>query len=114
MIEGAEDRVAHWPLRRAVESDGRPDPRYQAADALAAPSGRQDERLDLTPGVIGLAVCECEGDAAGGLWGSIRYGACEHRPSGLRRSGGDQPLTRNVSVRRCLCLTQAPFREPGR
>jgi hypothetical protein len=36
------------------------------------------------------------------------------RLSGRRGSAGDQPVTTNDSMRRCLCLTQAPLRTPGR
>jgi hypothetical protein len=82
------------------------------ADALTAPRRRQHESLELAPHVIGLAVGEDEGDAPSRLEASIRSNAREQQALRPRRSAGDQPLTRNVSVR--LCLTQAPFRAPGR
>jgi len=46
-----------------VERDDGPQRRREAADALTATSRRQDERLEPSPYVIGLAVAEDEGDA---------------------------------------------------
>jgi hypothetical protein len=43
-----------------VEGDDRPQRRRQAADALTAPSRRQDEWLELAPHLIGLAGGEDE------------------------------------------------------
>jgi hypothetical protein len=67
----AQDRVAHGAAGWAVEGDVGPQRRGQAADALTAPSGRQDERLELAPHLIGLAVGEDERGAPGWLEASV-------------------------------------------
>ena len=69
--DGAQDRVAHGPAGWAVESDVGPQRRRQAADALTAPSRRQDERPELAPDLIGLAVGEDERNAAGRFEASV-------------------------------------------
>jgi hypothetical protein len=67
----AQERVAHGPAGWAVEGDVGPQRRRQAADALAAPSRRQEERLELAPRLIGLAVGEDERGAPGWLEASV-------------------------------------------
>jgi hypothetical protein len=63
----------------AVEGDVGPQRRRQAADALAAPSRRQDERLEPAPHLIGLAVGEDERGAPGWLEASVRSDPCDPR-----------------------------------
>jgi hypothetical protein len=110
--EMAQDRVAYRPAAWAVEGDFGAKRRSEPADALAAAGRWQDERLESAADVIGPAVAEHQRDAPGGLVPSDSIRA-RSRLSGRRRSGGVQPVTRNDSVRRCLCLTQAPLRTPG-
>jgi hypothetical protein len=112
--EMAQDQVAHRPPAWAVEGDFGPKRRSEPADALTAASRRQDERLESSADGIGPAVAEHQWDATGGFDGSVGFDPGRSRLSGRRRSGGVQPVTRNDSVRRCLCLTQAPLRTPGR
>jgi hypothetical protein len=47
-------------------------------------------------------------DASGGLEASVGFDPREEQALGPPWTGRDQPLTRNDSVRRCLCLTHAP------
>jgi hypothetical protein len=110
----AQDRVAYRPAAWAVEGDFGAKRRSERADALTAASRRRDERLESSADVSGLAVAEDEGDAAGGFDGSVGFDPGEKQALGASQSGGVQPVTRNDSVRRCLCLTQAPLRTPGR
>ena len=91
-----------------------PQCRRQAADALTAPSRRQDKRLELSSDVIGLAIGEHEGTLPADSRPPSGPARASSRLSGRLRSAADQPLTRNDSVRRCLCFTQAPLRAPGR
>jgi hypothetical protein len=63
------DLVDHrdQPLPGAVEGDVGPQRRREPPDALAAPSRRQDERLEPATDVVGPAVRDDERDTAGGL-----------------------------------------------
>ena len=113
--QGAEDRVAHGSSGRAVEGHDGPHLRCQAANALAASSRRQDERLELSPDVLGLAMGEHEGDAAGGLEAPVRPGPCEQQTLGTSALGR-RPAAHHerLGTARCLCFTQEPLRTPGR
>jgi hypothetical protein len=85
--DGAEDRVAYGPSGRAVERDDLPQRWRHAADALAATSRRQVERLEPLPYVIGMAVAEDEGDAPGGFERSVGSDPCEQQALGPSRLG---------------------------
>jgi hypothetical protein len=85
--DGAQDRVAHRPAGWAVEGDVGPQRRREAADALAAPSRRQDERLEPASDVVAPAVAEDERDAAGGLQRSVGSDPGEQQALGASRLG---------------------------
>jgi hypothetical protein len=74
-----------------VEGNVGPQRRLEAADALAAPSRWQDERLEPSPDLIGLAVAEDERDTADGLERSLgsepgEQQALRPSPAGLETS----------------------------
>jgi hypothetical protein len=112
--DGAEQRVAHWAAGWAVEGDVGPQRRREAADALAAAGRRQPESLESSPDFSGLGFAQDERDASGGLEAAVGSDAGEQQALGpaplARRTAGNQERL----VRRCLCLTQAPLRAPGR
>jgi len=85
--EIAQDRVADRPAAWAVEGDFGPKRRSEPADALAAASRRQDERLESSADVIGPAVAEHQRDAAGGFDGSFGFDPGEKQALGPSRLG---------------------------
>jgi hypothetical protein len=85
---GGAGSVAYGPAAWAVEGDFGAKRRSEPADALAAASRRQDEQLESSADVIGLAVGEHQRDAAGGFDGSVGF------DPGEKQALGPSPLGR--------------------
>ena len=89
--DGAQDRVAHGPAGWAVEGDVGPQRRLEATDALATPSRGQDEGLEPSPDVIGLAAAEHQRNATGGFDGSVGSDPGEQQALGPSPLGRGPP-----------------------